>query len=86
MAQSLRVNKITGNEEPELNKLGEPQGKAQTLKLPLSSRGVLFPNCPTESSTALQAPLLEMGTVKIEHSIMCRSKLLQIGQLFRAAS
>lgn len=40
---SEKVSKINRNKESELNKLGESQGRAHNLKLPLSSWGALFP-------------------------------------------
>ena len=40
---SEKINKINRNKESELNKLGESQGRAHNLKLPLSSWGALFP-------------------------------------------
>lgn len=69
---SERIKKVNSYKKPELNKLGESEGRAHILKLPLSSCG-LFPNSPAEGSTAISNPLFKMGDTNTEHSVMCRS-------------
>lgn len=50
---SEKINNINRNKESELNKLGESQGRAHILKLPLSSWGALFPNSLAKGSIDL---------------------------------
>lgn len=49
----LRINKINENKKSELSKLGEPKQSPDCETASLFSWAVLFPNSPTEGSTAL---------------------------------